>query len=274
MRKKTIYCIIIFVLTISMLISGCATESKENSTATTKASATATSSSSASFTVEKEGVLSGYPLDLLPLFKIVKVGSCSFTMRNDANYVIGKDLYTLNYQSEGTIEEISKYYKEIVKDIDPDYNKVDFFEGRINGHKVVITLYDEGEGITNVSILFGLRAGDYVSENPYFSNYPKDLIEVKANSDLIQRKFELRSTTYSKKITMYYIDTYTTKASVEEIKIFYSEKYKAAESYHYSEDNSGITYMWVNQGYSCRVYVNKADFNSLRSYHIEVSKEK
>ncbi|MFZ7121865.1 MAG: hypothetical protein ACOWWH_13080 [Eubacteriaceae bacterium] len=194
-------------------------------------------------------LLEGYPADVLPLYKNVGITLCSFSYRDDYNYVIGKDIYSVDFESEGTLQEVSEYYQSIFTTIDEEYFEIDDFEGSIGDNNAFIG-FSENDGTTSVSMTIGLDEDEYLDENPYFSDYPKDLIEVYAMTELQDIIYEDRNFSTRE---IRYITTYETNISQEEFIEFYYPKYSNMENFRQDEDQYGISYYWDNMGYECLV---------------------
>jgi len=198
-------------------------------------------------------LLSGYPEDILPLYNSVKVESSAFTVREAANWVYGKDIYTVDFYSNASLEEVSDYYRGLMDEIDEEYSAPDSIDGKIGAHPVGVLLQEDGSGSTSVHLILGLDPADYVSENPYFSDYPRDLIEPFGRERFSESTYETRDLSGPEVI---YRETYVTNTTEEEFKNFYSEKYSGAENLYEQDDDYGLSYQWDSRGYTCVVSIS------------------
>ncbi len=204
--------------------------------------------------VESGGVelLSGYPKDILPLYNSVKIESVRFSVRDDYNYVYGKDIYAVSYLSSASAKDTMAYYRGLATSIDEEYSAEDSLEANIGENPIGVNFF-EGENGLEVSLIIGMKPSEYVSENPYFSDYPRDLIEPYGRATLQELTYEVREMNGMETI---YTETYFTNVNKEEFRSFYSSKYDGAENLNISEDEYGLTYQWTNQGFTCRANIS------------------
>lgn len=94
----------------------------------------------------------------------------------------------------------------------------------------------------------GLAESEYVEENPYFSDYPDDLIEVYGLKELQEITYQDRN--YSKR-EIRYLTIYKTDITEEEFIEFYKTKYGTMDNFYEDKDEYRLLYMWENKGYEC-----------------------
>lgn len=283
MKIKFIYITSIIILANLLLISGCENKSTNNLQENIKPSALVSGAPDSEMGDDKEpantagipgfeAILEGYPSDILPMYNCIEVGNCTFIVRDDDSYVIGKDLYILNYQSEATLQEVSEYYKSIMTAIDPDYSELTFVDGSIGSRHVMVSLYDMGDGTISVGIDVGVDPADYVSENPYFVDRPDGLIRILDESVLTEQSFDKQYSQYTDEIVTRYSDVYVSEWTIEEIKAFYTENYQHENGFTEVADDYSTAYSWTNQEYECQVYITEGYDSSHRFYTIEIRK--
>jgi len=201
-------------------------------------------------------LLSGYPEDLLPLYQCEKLELCSFTVRDDPNYIIGKDIYSVTYLSSASAEEIAKYYKSLVKEEDPlDENTINF--GVLGSQKVNMSMIEGSDGRMEVFLTIGQKEKDYVDDNPFFETYPKELVD-------IPKKIKLKETAYEEQVydnqegvydkkRIRYLRSFATTIKEKDFVDFYTERYEDQENFTEETDEYSHKFNWVSKGYECQV---------------------
>lgn len=214
-------------------------------------------------------LLSGYPKDILPLYNSLKVERTAFSVRENANWVFGKDIYSVTYYSGASLNAVYDYYWELMDETDEEYSGPDMIQGRIGAHPVGVTVYDNGSGMTTVDLVIGQDPADYVSENPYFADYPGDLVEPFGRERFFQSSYEVRDISGPEVI---YTESYVTNTTEEKFKEFYSEKYSGAEHFYEDDHDYGLSYQWDSRGYVCRASISAYDGGGDQWVTIIVSK--
>ncbi len=214
-------------------------------------------------------LLSGYPEDILPLFNSAKIESTAFSIRQDANWVFGKDIYTVSYYSSASLDAVYDYYWNLMDEIDEEYSGSDMIQGRIGAHPVGVTLYDDGSGHSSVSLIIGQDPADYVKDNPYFIDYPRDLVEPFGRERFFESTYEVRDFSRPEVI---YTETFVTNTTEEEFKEFYSSKYSGAEHFYEDDHDYGLSYQWDSRGYQCRASISAYDGGGDQWVSIIISK--
>ena len=197
--------------------------------------------------------LDGYPDDVVPLLRPVFVDSNRFSVRDDLNYVIGKDLYSIYFESAADMDELSEYYRELMDDLDEESSYSDYvFEGQIQGRRVNVMISELGRDNalgTAISLSVGMPRDEYVDENPYFADYPEGIIEVFGF-------YKLQEYTYSEDYSYNYAryaTIYQTQEEAEDITTFYREKYKDMPGFTETQENNGTVFNWEDDSYRCMV---------------------
>ncbi len=197
--------------------------------------------------------LSGYPDDEVPLLKPVFIDSCSFSVRDDLNYVIGKDLYSISFESEADMDELSEYYLELMDELDEDMYYDEYsFSGWIQGRKVNVSISDQARDNalgTPVNLSVGMLVDEYVDENPYFENYSEDLIEVFGFYKLQEYTYR-ESYLYNESR---YATIYETREEADDILAFYRDNYSSKSAFKETTSGNTIVFSWEEDGYELSV---------------------
>lgn len=201
-------------------------------------------------------LLSGYPKDVLPLYQARYVEQTSFKVRADANWVFGKDIYNVTYYSDASVEGIIKYYDGLLTEKNEEYSNDESLQGMIGEQPVGVMLYETEDGSSQVSLIIGSKPSEYVTENPYFANYPGDLVEPFGRASFSEQGYEVRDYSGLEEI---YTESHVTNVTEEAFKEFYSTKYSGAENLIENDHEYGLEYQWTSQGYACRVAISNYD---------------
>ncbi len=215
--------------------------------------------------------LEDFPIDVLPLYKVIRVNSNSYTVREDLGYIIGKDLYAIDFESEADLDEISEFYQEHVDEIIADSFYNDYtFSGLIDGRRAnfFISENQSDNAVGNqVTISFGADPSEYSDENKYFDTYP-DLVDAIGMGRTWYYEYT-ENYTYE---SIRYVIGYFTDIKKEEALTYYRDKY--GEEENFSETTSGdmSTMMaWTKDGYNVTMYFTEYSNND---QSISVSTEK
>ena len=193
-------------------------------------------------------LLSGYPEDFLPLYKCDKIEMCSFSVRDDPDYIIGKDIYSVSYLSSAPAEEISEYYKSFIKE-EEDGNPTDIQFGILGTQRVNLGIVENDSGIASVYLTIGQKEEDYVDENPFFKTCPQNLIEVPGKNRLMDITYEEQA--YGKK-RIRYLKSFETELKEKDFTDFYTKKYAKEQDFTEEVDEYSHTFYWVSEGYQCQ----------------------
>lgn len=176
-------------------------------------------------------LLKGYPEKLLPLYKCERITNVSFEVRRDISsetkdlyeWSYGKDIYTVDFLTTGTMPEVLAYYKGLMTSVDADSVSSEDFDGTLNGHPVGVSLAEMDEGL-EVHLIIGQLPADSVSVNPFFDTLPQGVAEAYKKQGFYSQGYSVGEN-YSAGIQTTWSDTYTTNGTKEEFLTFYTERY-------------------------------------------------
>ncbi len=198
-------------------------------------------------------LLSGFPKDFMPLHEALRVNNCEYEVKEEANWVFGKDMYILEFESKATKDELAVYYKDLLDSVDEEASFDDFsFEGLIGEQRVSVNITDEGllDALgTTVRISFGVPKSEYSNENKYFNDYPNNLIEQAFVNTAVRYKY-LENYYYDLK---QYSVAYQTIEKPEVVVDYYNGKYGDKEKFKAVKDQYGTTFTWIDGDYKCYV---------------------
>lgn len=130
---------------------------------------------------ERSFLLEGYPEDIVPLFKSVKVSSSNFFVNNDPGkfddyFGTPVNYYNVVFETEASPEEMLSYYRSLMSEVNSDPLNDETVEGKIDKYKVSASHY--GNDPANYGYLqVYLPPAELAKSNPYFKNYP-GIVEV------------------------------------------------------------------------------------------------
>ncbi|KAF0091758.1 MAG: hypothetical protein FD141_1547 [Fusobacteria bacterium] len=216
-------------------------------------------------------VLSGFPLDFMPLFEVLRVNNCSYEVKEEANWVFGKDMYLAEFESKASKEELSVYYKDLLDSVDEEASFDEYsFEGLIGEQRVSVNITDEGfqDALgTTVNISFGVPKNKFAKDNKYFGEYPNDLIDQAFVNSAFRYKY-LEDNYY--KLKQYSI-AYQTIEAPEVVVAHYNNLYSGKDKFKTEKDQYGTTFTWVDGEYKC--YVRYTDSVSTDMLLLSIQKE-
>ncbi|MDD2370399.1 MAG: hypothetical protein PHQ32_00155 [Firmicutes bacterium] len=198
-------------------------------------------------------VLSDYPEDFMPLYKVLRVNNCTYEVKDDLNYVFGKDIYIVEFESSASKDELADYYKKMLDSVDEENSYDEYnFEGLIGEQKVDISISDEGflDALgTSVYVAFGVPKSEYADENKYFIDYPKDLIEMAFASSKSINDYREDYYYHLKRYTISYVTTETP----DKVIAHYHDLYSSKDNYKEEKDEYGTDFSWKDGEYNCSV---------------------
>ena len=174
------------------------------------------------------------------------------------NYTIGKDLYSIRFNSNSTKEDASAYYQSLmnsVKDLNEEWFDPYSFSGTIKGHTVnilITKLYEDKEYIT-ISISIGAKEEEYSDKNKFFDDYPKDLVEVYGKTRLQEETYEENHEDELK----YYKTIYETNIVMEEFVAHYEDIYKEKDSFNKLVEENKASITWKDKGFDISIKYTK-----------------
>jgi len=127
-------------------------------------------------------LLEGYPEEVVPLYKSVKVSSSKFFVNDDPQSFGGEyfgnpvNYYNVVFETEATPEEMLNYYRSLMSETNPDSVSDESVEGKIGKYKVEASHF--GDDPANYGYLqVYLPAEEFQKTNRYFQNYP-NVVEI------------------------------------------------------------------------------------------------
>jgi len=253
MKKHAKYFVVGIILIMLIIAGGCSSSASDNN-----------SDASSELEASSKGeLLEGYPTDIMPLYKEVRISDCSYQVRLDPNYII---------ESEATIAEVGQYYKSLLTEIDEEASSEDFLEGDIGSQHTFVSLREEENGNTDVSISLGAKQEDYADTNPYFKDYPQGFIEEIEPAELIEQIFDIQYSVYNTDVITRYVKQYKTELQASEVNTFYSDRYQQEDSYLFTEDDYSTTIFWKAEGYECEVSISEGVDSAYRFVTTEIRK--
>lgn len=201
-------------------------------------------------------LLSSYPSDVLPLYKAIEIESVRFVVRNADNYVFGKDIHSVSYNSAAGMEEAHDYYLGLLTEVDEEYTTETNVEGMIGEHPMFANFFENDDGTLHIGMTIGQKPADYVDANPYFADHP-DLIEPFGRKDLFELSYEVRE--YGQGPEAILIETYKSDSDKEDFRAFYESTYGSAADFLIDEDEYGLEFQWTDGDYTCRATMSTYD---------------
>lgn len=257
MRRRSELIVILLVIMMLTLLSGCSSQENE-------------------VTVPDNNgvgeVLEGYPISTLPLYEMVKLQDCSFTVRNDDKVNLGRNYYMVSFLSDASLEDASEYYNSLLTEINPDYDAPDFFEGAIGEQMVLVALSESDDSGLSVLLSIGQKKADYVEENPYFSDYPGDVAWPADEGGIFEQTYDKQFSAYEDKISINYLKKYVSTVSPATLTDFYNSEYGMNEDFALTDNEGDTVYFWKNQEYEYQVTINKSDDNTPGFYQTNIIK--
>jgi hypothetical protein len=199
-------------------------------------------------------LLSGYPQDALPLYQPKALVSCGFSFRENGVYDIGKDIYSIIYESTADQQSLIKYYGGLLTEqsespvLEGDVI-TDQLSGTIGGYKVDLMFLENSDSTTAVYLTLGLPADDYVDANPYFSGYPADLVDQYGVSEMQEITYQQQ---YYGSKTSHYITIYRTSLAEPDYAAHYKDAYSGKQGFAQSESDA-YAFSWQDGAYNVSV---------------------
>jgi hypothetical protein len=200
----------------------------------------------------KQGVIRhipSFPTEVVPLYQVTNVNGSEYSVREDYNYVIGKDFYFIEFESSATREEISVFYKDLMDEVDTQSSLSDFsFEGYVDDRRISVIImdwtYQESFGVV-VAISVGEHPSKYAEFNRYFESLPDGMVEVHENAS---KPHYFYSESYRSHYVRYMISFFTF-ADQEEFLDIYRTEHQSKQEFVEEEDDFAIRFKWVDDGY-------------------------
>ena len=234
---------ILFIFFFALLLGACSNSADTNATAAAPDKEIAEQVNAA--------LLSGYPQDVLPLFQPDSLISCSFSYRSVDQYDIGKDIYSVTYQSIATQQDLINYYSALFseKNDNPSVEGeeiTDKLSGKIGANSIEILFLDNEDSTTTVYLTLGLSSAQYTEENPYFSDYPADIVDAYGQALLLEITYEEQ---YYGEKTDHYFTVYQTDATMQAFTDYYNRKYASKNGFTQTASDTRSSFSWQDQGF-------------------------
>lgn len=118
-------------------------------------------------------LLDGYPIDVVPLYKLDEISSAHFFVDKDPNKpsdYFGKttNYHNIVFESDATADDVLKYYRSLMSEQNPD-SPSDQMQGKIGKYKISVSHY--GEDTRDVYLQVYLPEEEYKADNPFYATY-------------------------------------------------------------------------------------------------------
>ena len=185
-------------------------------------------------------LLPGYPQDVAPLCQPDTLFSCGFSYRENDVYDIGKDIYTVTFDSKADQKSLTDYYAGLLTEqndtpvIEGDVI-TDQLNGKIGEYKIELMFLDNSNGTVTVFLTLGLPPSEYVDANPYFADYPSGLVDEYGIKSLQEVTYQQE---YYEGRTAHYITVYSTDVGGPDFAAHYKDAYSSKQSF--SQPDPGL----------------------------------
>lgn len=165
--------VVVVFLLIGVLIMGYGWYAKNQSGQT--ASDPTTVIDSAAQTTAKRYILSGYPIEIVPLYQMTDISASKFFVNHDpanTDDYFGQPVnyYSVVFKTKATPEQTLAYYRSLMSSQNPESGYYFQVQGQIGKYKVSV-LHDESNPDT-VYLQVYLPSEEYQQANRYYTNYP------------------------------------------------------------------------------------------------------
>ncbi len=168
-KKSLVIVLILILLSVSLLGYFYLGSKNKNVPAATSANTPQTAN-------KKNFLLEKYPLETVPLYKMKTVSASKFFVNDDPVNVAGYfgkpvNYYNVVFETEATAEEILKYYRSLMSEVNEELVSDERVEGEIGKYKVSASHY--GNNPKNYAyVQVYLPADEYQEVNRYYQDYP------------------------------------------------------------------------------------------------------
>lgn len=216
---------------------------------------------------ELKYLLEGFPIEQVPLYKLIKISSNKIFINTDPKNIstFGENsfaYFNVVLNSEASQEEFLNYYQNLFDQvITEEFPNDEMVKGYVGSYKVSAAHY--GSGNTGYLQVHLANHNDE-SLNKYFTDFPpvfevnSSLIEHEKSYGLLNQKGG--ETEFTKYFTV--VDSgdqnQDGKDDVDEFTMLtkeYQEKYQEKTDYSYDEENT--TMRWTDQGFSITLALSK-----------------
>jgi hypothetical protein len=204
-------------------------------------------------------LLEGYPGDVLPLYQPDTLLSCGFSLRENDSYDIGKDIYTVTYESTADQQSLAEYYGSLLTEqnaapADEEDVITDRLSGKIDDYKVDLMFLDNAGSTITVYITLGLPEDMYTEENPYFADYPDDDVEMYGL--LAVREYTFQRQFYAED-ELHYIIVYSTDITARDFSKYYEDAYSSKKDF--TKSDPGTAFSWQDGAASIGIRYSGGD---------------
>ena len=193
-------------------------------------------------------LLSGYPVEVLPLYKCARVEGSSFTHNTWES--VGADEYFVTYTTDTFPQDVLSYYNKLLTSRS-SANEISL-TGIINGYNVSI-ISRNPQSQTRVTLIVSLHS----DTNPYFANAP-DVIKI-LGGDRNKPAYTTYLQRWGDPVNVTYETSVITELTVEELKDLYVNEYGNKEGFALvsTDGESQQRYRFSDGGYICEVAFDK-----------------
>ena len=250
--------ILIVILSIAhfTMVGGCANiEATTNHTNQSSSGSTQTTSTIDPYYQDFEAyLLTGYPEREVPLINSLAIDQCHFSVRNDPQWIAVegglRNFYHVVYYTKSIQTDVLSFYKDKMSSIDDEFTFGDQVQGIIGEFKVFVTTTVDKRNVT-VYVTVDLPKESLVEVNPFFSDYPADLIEVEPVFTTYEQNYQVSSSGNGRIV---YANYYEMPVVEQEFFDYYRDRYKDKESFQIS-DTGHIT--WKDGQYAVSLFYMK-----------------
>ena len=136
--------------------------------------------------------LEGFPLDTVPLYKSDLLDTSYYSVRNDPQWaaVEGglRNIYHVVYHTSAPPQEVLEYYLGLMESKTDADASDGYIEGVIGGFPVELNTTEESS-YNAVYLSVDLPKSQVTEENPFFDDYPAELVETPAEFIFFEDKY-------------------------------------------------------------------------------------
>lgn len=180
---------LVLILLLGVTIAGCSSGTDSDSPATAGSDSQAAPEAPKEWTVE---LLEGFPEDVVPLYESDLLDTAYYSVRNDPQWaaVEGglRNIHHVVYHTEAPPAEVLQYYLGLMDIVSDDDASDGYIEGVIGDYPVMVNTTEESS-YNAVYLTVDLPRQQVTQDNPFFADYPADLVEVPASFTFFEDKY-------------------------------------------------------------------------------------
>ncbi|TDB39025.1 MAG: hypothetical protein D9V44_04995 [Actinobacteria bacterium] len=202
-------------------------------------------------------LLDGFPEDAVPLYKPDLLDTASYSVRNDPQYaaVEGglRNIHHVVYQTSTPTAEVLEHYLGLMSATTDDDASDGAIEGTIGKYTVWVNTTEESS-YNAVYMSVDLPKAEVTKTNPFYADYPADLVEVPGEFVFFEDKYYEyinRGTDMAYWRQFDIADRDTTKGpdlSLDDVYAYYQERYGDKPEFAINRDVRQMT--WKDGNYS------------------------